>query len=58
MRRVIDHYEGQTAEEAAEEAKAVLEDKSQVVVVVPVELLPAIRRLIARHQAYGVTDWE
>jgi hypothetical protein len=51
VRRVLAYYEEQTEDEAAAEARAVLEDKSQTVMVVPRELVPAIRQLIARHQA-------
>jgi type II secretory pathway component PulC len=51
VQRVLDHYEGQTEAEAAEEDERALEDKSQTVMEIPRELVPAVRELIARHQA-------
>lgn len=50
VRRLLTHYEEQSAEEAVAEDEAAFED-SQVVVEVPKELLPEIRKLIARHRA-------
>lgn len=51
VRRLLTHYEEQSAEEAVAEDEAAFEDGSQVVVEVPRELLPEIRKLIARHRA-------
>jgi hypothetical protein len=45
VRQVLAHYEEQTEDEAA------VEDATQTVMEVPHELVPAIRELIARHQA-------
>jgi hypothetical protein len=50
IRRVMDHYEQQSEEEAVAEDEAALEDESQIVVEVPKELLPAVRTLIADHE--------
>ena len=49
VRRVLDHYEQQTEEEAVAEDEATFEDATQAVVEVPRELVPAIRELIAKH---------
>ena len=49
VRRVLDHYEQQTEEEAVAEDEAAFEDSTQAVVEVPRELVPAIRELIAKH---------
>jgi len=49
VRRALDHYEQQTEEEAVAEDEATFEDRTQAVVEVPRELLPAIRELIAKH---------
>jgi len=51
VRRVLAHYEGQTEDAATEEDERALEDSSQTVMEVPSALVPAIRELIARHQA-------
>jgi hypothetical protein len=49
IRRVISFYENQTQDEAAAEDEAALQ--SETVIEVPKELLPAIREMIAKHQA-------
>lgn len=51
MKRVIAHYEAQTEEEALAENEAALEDKNYAVMEVPVQLVPSVRELIAKHQA-------
>ena len=50
VRRVLAHYEQQTEEEAVAEDEAASEDKTQAVMGVPIELVPAVRELIAKHQ--------
>ncbi len=49
VRRVLAHYEDQTEDEAVAEDEAAYEDRSQTIVEVPVELVPAVRELIAKH---------
>ena len=49
--RVIEHYENQTDEEAIAEAEAALEDPSEVLLSIPVELVPKVRDLIAHYNA-------
>ncbi len=52
VKKVIDHYESMTDEELADEDDAALtEQPGQTVVVVPDSLMPAIRKLLAAHQA-------
>lgn len=51
VRRVLSHYEDQTEEEAVAEDEAALDAGSQALVEVPRDLLPEVRRLIARHKA-------
>jgi aminoglycoside/choline kinase family phosphotransferase len=51
VRRLITHYEEQTEEEAIAEDEAAFEEQFHTVMEVPKELMPAIRELIARHQA-------
>ena len=50
VRRVLAHYEQQTEEEAVAEDEAAFEDSTQAVIEVPIELLPAIRGLIAKQK--------
>jgi hypothetical protein len=44
VRRLIDRYESQTEDEAT------LEDRSQTLIEVPNELVPAVRAMIAKHR--------
>lgn len=51
VRRVLAHYESQTEEEAVAEDEAAAEDKTQTVMEIPNELVPAVRELIAKRRA-------
>jgi hypothetical protein len=51
VRKVLAHYEQQTEDEAVAEDEAAFEDSTRTVMEVPPELVPAIRELIAKHQA-------
>ncbi len=51
VRRSLQHYEDQTQEEAVAEDEASFEDRTQTVMEVPVELVPAVRQLIAKRSA-------
>jgi hypothetical protein len=51
VRRVLARYEQQTEEEAVAEDEASFEDRTQTVMEVPKELVPAIRELIAKRGA-------
>lgn len=48
IRRVVQHYEEQSDEEAAAEDESAYEDTVETVMQVPVELVPAVRELIAQ----------
>lgn len=50
VRRVLEHYESQSEDQAVAEDEAVFEDETLATVVVPKELLPEINALIARHR--------
>jgi len=50
IRRVIAHYEQQTEDEAVAEDEAAFEDKTQTLMEIPNELVPAVRKLLAEHQ--------
>jgi hypothetical protein len=51
VRRVLAHYEEQTEEEAVAEDEAAFEDMTQTAMEIPLELVPAVRELIAKHRA-------
>jgi hypothetical protein len=51
VRKVLAHDEEQTEAEALAEDEAAFEDPTQTVMEVPTTLVPAIRELIAKHQA-------
>lgn len=50
VRRVIEHYENQTEDEAVAEDEAAMKIEGQTMLLVPIELVPEIRRLIARRR--------
>jgi hypothetical protein len=49
VQAVIDHYEKQTEDEAVAEDEAAYHDSKITMMAVPVELVPAVRKLIARR---------
>jgi hypothetical protein len=51
VRRVLEHYDGQSPEEALAEDEAAYEDPTQTMMEVPVELVPEVRDLIAKRKA-------
>ena len=48
--RVLSHYESQTDEEAVAEDEAAFESTTHTSMEVPVELVPAVRSLLAKHK--------
>ena len=50
VRKVLAHYEEQTEEEAVAEDEAAFADSTQTVMEVPHALVPAIRKLLAKHR--------
>ena len=50
VRRVLSHYENQTEDEAVAEDEAAYDAKEQTVMIVPTDLVPAIRQLIAQRR--------
>jgi len=50
VRRVLEHYEGQTEDEAVAEDEAAFQLRGQTVMVVPNRLVPEITRLIERRR--------
>ena len=51
VRRVLEHYETQSDEEAVAEDEAAYEATTHTAMEVPVELVPAVRELIAKRHA-------
>ena len=50
VRRVLQHYEAQTDEEAMAEDEAAFEAPTDAAMTIPVDLLPAVRELIGKHR--------
>jgi len=48
VKKVLEHYESQTEEEAVAEDEAAWEDRSASFIEVPNKLLPRIRELLAK----------
>jgi hypothetical protein len=51
VKRVFEHYESQTPEEAVAEDEAAYESTTHTAMAVPVDLVPHVRRLIAKRRA-------
>jgi len=51
VRRVLEHYEVQSDEEAVAEDEAAYEGTTHTMIEVPVDLVPLIRELIAKRSA-------
>lgn len=47
--RVLEHYESQSDEEAVAEDEAAYADTKETAMAVPVDLVPAVRALIAKQ---------
>ena len=50
VKRVLEHYEGQSEEQAVAEDEAASEQRDQTLMEVPNELVPAVRQLIAKRR--------
>jgi hypothetical protein len=50
VRRVLEHYETQSDEEAVAEDEAAYEATTHTAMEVPVELVPAVRELMAKRR--------
>ncbi|MEK0195016.1 MAG: hypothetical protein EAZ78_08175 [Oscillatoriales cyanobacterium] len=51
VRQTIEHYDRQSEDEAVAEDEAAFDNKDQAFVQIPLELLPLVRELIAKHYA-------
>jgi hypothetical protein len=52
----LDHYDAQDDEEAVAEDEAAIESTTYTVMEVPVELVPAVRELIAKREVRRLGD--
>ena len=50
VQRVLEHYGPQTDEEAVAEDEASFEATTHTAMEIPVDLVPAVRELIAKHR--------
>jgi hypothetical protein len=50
VRRVLDHYENQSEDEAVAEDEAAFEPSAGTLMAVPPALVPEVRELITRHE--------
>jgi hypothetical protein len=51
VKRLLAHYEGQSEEEQVAEDEAAQDVEGQTVMIVPTDLVPAVRELIARKNS-------
>jgi hypothetical protein len=51
VRRVLEHYEHQSDDEAVAEDEAAYESTTHTAMEVPVDLVPAVRELLAKRRA-------
>ncbi|MGA7577962.1 MAG: hypothetical protein ACLQUW_01495 [Desulfobaccales bacterium] len=51
VRRVLSHYEEQAEEEAVAEDEAAFENLTQTAMEIPLDLVPVVRTLIAKHRS-------
>jgi hypothetical protein len=52
VRRILEHYEAQSDEEALAEDEAAYEATTHTTMEIPVELVPLVRELIAKRHAW------
>jgi hypothetical protein len=50
VKRVLEHYESQSEEQALAEDEAAVEQKGQTLMEVPSDLVPTVRELIAKRR--------
>jgi hypothetical protein len=51
VRQTIEHYDRQSEDEAVAEDEAAFDNQDRAFVQIPLELLPLVRELIAKHYA-------
>lgn len=58
VRRVLEHYEGQSDAAAAAEDESAFAEQGQTVMVIPNELVPAVRTLLASNESIKTEFWD
>ena len=56
VKELADYYDRQSDDEAIAEAEAALEAEGETLMMVPTELVPTIRKLIARRRQQEASD--
>jgi len=56
VRRVLEHYDHQSEDQAVAEDEAARQDPSQTTMQIPNELVPMVRELIAKTSRGGPSD--
>ena len=51
IQQVLDHFEAQSDEDAALEDEAAFESTTHTAIEVPVDLVPQVRELMAKHKS-------
>jgi hypothetical protein len=51
VRRVLEHYENQTEDEAVEEDEAAAEQPDHTWMLIPIELVPEVRKLLSKYDS-------
>ncbi len=51
IQQVLDHYEAQSDEDAVVEDEAAFESTTHTTIEVPIDLVPQVRELMAKHKA-------
>ena len=52
VKKVLEHYQSQSDEEAVAEDEAALNTPGQTLIEVPSKIVPRVRQLIAEHEAH------
>ncbi len=51
IQQVLDHYDAQSDEDAVVEDEAAFESTTHTTIEVPIDLVPQVRELMAKHKA-------
>ena len=57
VKRLIDHYENMDEDELLAEDEAAREAEGQTIMIIPTDLVPAVRELIARKPIARTVAW-
>jgi hypothetical protein len=51
VKKVLDHYENQSEDDAVTEDESAYKDKTQTFIEIPRKLVPSVRKMLANHAA-------